>query len=72
MQPVPPRFYTGKQKILDTGGRVAKFEKRFGNASLKVSRFERSPPSSTNCGPLEADLADPSLHLRPCPRAGGR
>ncbi len=26
-------FYTGKQKILDTGGRVAKFEKRFGNAS---------------------------------------
>ena len=24
-------FYTGKQKILDTGGRVAKFEKRFGS-----------------------------------------
>jgi len=23
-------FYTGKQKILDTGGRVAKFEQRFG------------------------------------------
>ena len=23
-------FYTGKQKILDTGGRVAKWEKRFG------------------------------------------
>ena len=23
-------FYTGKQKILDTGGRVQKFEKRFG------------------------------------------
>ena len=23
-------FYTGKQRILDTGGRVAKFEKRFG------------------------------------------
>ncbi|HKY56927.1 MAG TPA: 50S ribosomal protein L31 [Aeromicrobium sp.] len=23
-------FYTGKQKILDTGGRVAKFEKRYG------------------------------------------
>ncbi len=26
-------FYTGKQKILDTGGRVARFEKRY--ASLK-------------------------------------
>ncbi len=23
-------FYTGKQKILDTGGRVAKFEQRYG------------------------------------------
>jgi large subunit ribosomal protein L31 len=23
-------FYTGKQKILDTGGRVSKFEKRYG------------------------------------------
>ena len=23
-------FYTGKQKILDTGGRIARFEKRFG------------------------------------------
>ena len=23
-------FYTGKQKLVDTGGRVAKFNKRFG------------------------------------------
>jgi large subunit ribosomal protein L31 len=23
-------FYTGKQKILDTGGRIARFEQRFG------------------------------------------
>lgn len=23
-------FYTGKQKVLDTGGRISKFEKRFG------------------------------------------
>ena len=26
-------FYTGKQRILDTGGRVAKFEERFGKKS---------------------------------------
>ena len=26
-------FYTGKQKILDIGGRVEKFEKRFGKKS---------------------------------------
>ena len=25
-------FYTGKQRILDTGGRVARFEQRFGKA----------------------------------------
>ncbi|GAB97773.1 large subunit ribosomal protein L31 [Kineosphaera limosa] len=24
-------FYTGKQKILDTGGRVARFQARYGN-----------------------------------------
>ena len=26
-------FYTGKQKILDTGGRVARFEKRYAKAA---------------------------------------
>ena len=30
-------FYTGKQKILDTGGRVAKFEQRFGSKTAKGS-----------------------------------
>lgn len=28
-------FYTGQQKILDTGGRVDRFNKRFGNRSTK-------------------------------------
>src|SRR5215469_15019015 len=28
-------FYTGKQKILDTGGRVARFERRFGKRAEK-------------------------------------
>ncbi|NIP16330.1 MAG: 50S ribosomal protein L31 [Pseudomonadales bacterium] len=27
-------FYTGKQKIVDTGGRVERFRKRFGNRSV--------------------------------------
>lgn len=30
-------FYTGKQKILDTGGRVARFEARFGKAKAAGS-----------------------------------
>lgn len=28
-------FYTGKQKILDTGGRVARFERRYGKKRTK-------------------------------------
>lgn len=28
-------FYTGQQKMVDTGGRVDKFRKRFGARSLK-------------------------------------
>ncbi|OZM73823.1 50S ribosomal protein L31 [Amycolatopsis antarctica] len=28
-------FYTGKQKIMDTGGRVARFEKRYGKRAGK-------------------------------------
>jgi len=29
-------FYTGKQKILDTGGRVARFERRFGKQAKEA------------------------------------
>ncbi len=28
-------FYTGKQKVLDTGGRIDRFKKRFGGRSTK-------------------------------------
>ena len=30
-------FYTGKQKILDSGGRVERFRRRFGNRSVANS-----------------------------------
>ena len=30
-------FYTGQQKILDTGGRVQRFEKKFGKKSGQIS-----------------------------------
>ncbi len=29
-------FYTGKQKVLDTGGRVDRFRKRFGSRGSKA------------------------------------
>ncbi len=31
-------FYTGKQKILDTGGRVARFEKRYAAAKQSAKK----------------------------------
>ena len=34
-------FYTGKQKLLDTGGRVERFRKRFGNQSKAASDSEK-------------------------------
>lgn len=31
-------FYTGKQKILDTGGRVARFEARYGRRNKNAAK----------------------------------
>ena len=42
-------FYTGKQKLVDTGGRVDKFRKRFGNktkaAPAADAPAEEEPPA---------------------------
>ena len=35
-------FYTGKQKFVDTGGRVQRFSDKFGNASAQVLEKEAS------------------------------
>ena len=34
-------FYTGKQKILDTGGRVARFEARYGKRASKKAAADQ-------------------------------
>jgi large subunit ribosomal protein L31 len=39
-------FYTGKQKILDSGGRVARFEKRYGKR--KAATAEAAAPEQTD------------------------
>ena len=39
-------FYTGKQKLVDTGGRIDRFRKRFGNKS-KVSAAAAEAPDET-------------------------
>lgn len=35
-----PPFYTGKQKILDSGGRVARFERRYGKRKAAADKAE--------------------------------
>ena len=39
-------FYTGKQKILDTGGRVARFEARYAKKTAQSPRKSQAAPSS--------------------------
>ncbi len=39
-------FYTGKQRIVDTGGRVESFAKRYGHLKPKKSRDESSSDDS--------------------------
>ena len=36
-------FYTGKQKLVDTGGRIDRFRKRFGNKSKVGTAGEEAP-----------------------------
>ena len=45
-------FYTGKQRILDTGGRVAKFEERFGKKTTDAKQLFKETASQplSGCG----------------------
>ena len=49
-------FYTGKQKILDSGGRVARFERRYGKRKTGAEQ-ELRPTSSTIDARTVADTA---------------
>ena len=46
-------FYTGKQKILDTGGRVARFEARYAKKAAATKELPRTPvPARAGSGVL--------------------
>ena len=36
-------FYTGEQRLIDTGGRVERFRKRFGGRSQPAPEIEEAP-----------------------------
>jgi len=40
-------FYTGKQRILDTGGRVARFQQRYGKKSTSTTELSTTESSTT-------------------------
>ena len=43
-------FYTGKQKFIDTAGRIERFQKKYQGTTAgakKVKEPEKAPPSST-------------------------
>ena len=48
-------FYTGKQKLVDTGGRVDKFRKRFGNKTKPTPVAEEAPAEEA---PAEEAVAE--------------
>tara|TARA_Y100001949_G_scaffold149526_1_gene134253 strand:- start:482 stop:949 length:468 start_codon:yes stop_codon:yes gene_type:complete len=51
-------FYTGKQKLVDTGGRVERFEKRFGKKPKTKAKVEDL--TSTKPEVKEAEIKDVS------------
>ena len=50
-------FYTGKQKLVDTGGRVDKFRKRFGNKTKAAPEAEAAAEEA----PLEEALVEEAI-----------
>jgi len=47
-------FYTGKQKLVDTGGRIDIFRKRFGNKSKVGAAVEEAPAETEAPADTEA------------------
>ena len=50
-------FYTGKQKLVDTGGRVERFQKKYGKRSASAGGAEEAAPETTEA-PAEAPAAE--------------
>src|SRR5450759_4062043 len=54
-------FYTGKQKFVDTGGRVQRFSDKFGNAAESVAAKEAAEKAARVKAAEEAALAARSV-----------
>ncbi len=47
-------FFTGKQKFVDTAGRVEKFQKKFGTDYLKRAAAKKGSPEKAETKPADA------------------
>ena len=50
-------FYTGKQKLVDTGGRIDRFERRYGRRN-KGGAVPADEAPASEAAPAEAESAD--------------
>jgi large subunit ribosomal protein L31 len=54
-------FYTGKQKLLDAGGRVERFQKKYANRPQPARLVEEPPtPAEPQAAAPAADAAEPA------------
>ncbi len=51
-------FFTGKQKIMDTAGRIEKFKNRYGNASSATISAAPAPKAEPVAAPSKKAVAD--------------
>ena len=52
-------FYTGKQKLVDTGGRVERFQKKYGKKTPPAAEAASEPEAASQAEP-EAGATDDS------------
>jgi large subunit ribosomal protein L31 len=51
-------FFTGRQKLVDTGGRVERFQKRYAGAEIKSKKRQKAETS-----PAEGDAAEETVEV---------
>jgi large subunit ribosomal protein L31 len=69
-------FFTGKQKILDTAGRIERFKTRYQAAAAAPKKAEPPPPPAKRVEPRQENRAQKRAKLhagkpRPAPKAEG-
>ena len=43
-------FFTGRQKLVDSGGRVERFQKRYANTPVKSKKRQKAEAAATDAG----------------------